>query len=59
MRDFAAAGGLCRYWCGMPGSASAIPLTFALFAPDGTKLECKYRLKDIIAATAKIKQLER
>lgn len=51
MRRFGELGGLCQYWCGMPQCASAIPLTFALFAPDGTEFECKYRLKDIYAAT--------
>lgn len=50
LREFGALGGLVQYWSGMPQSASAIPLTFALFAPDGTKLASNYRLKDIRAA---------
>jgi hypothetical protein len=55
MREFGSLGGLVQYWCGMPRCASSIPLTFALFAPDGTKLECSYRLKDIHAAIATLK----
>lgn len=50
LREFGALGGRCEYWCGVPNSASAIPLTFSLYAPDGTKLPCRYRLKDIKAA---------
>lgn len=50
MREFGHLGGLCQYWCGMPRSASAIPLTFSLFTPDGRKFNCDYRLKDILAA---------
>jgi len=46
-RRFGELGGLAQYWCGMPQSASAIPLTFALFAPNGDPLPCKYRLRDI------------
>src|SRR4029077_20634176 len=45
-------GGFVQWWSGYPQSASAIPLTFTLFAPDGTRLECSYRLKDILAAIA-------
>jgi hypothetical protein len=51
-RRFGELGGLVQYWCGMPRSASAIPLTFALFKPDGTPLPSHYRLKDIHAAIA-------
>ena len=50
LRRFGELGGKIRYWCGMPRSASAIPLTFALFKPDNSELPCKYRLKDIKAA---------
>lgn len=53
--EFAALGGRVQYWCGMPRCASAIPLTFALFAPDGRQLECNYRLKNIRAAIDSIK----
>lgn len=53
--EFGALGGLVQYWSGMPRCASAIPLTFALFSPDGEKLQCSYRLKDIIAATRLIR----
>lgn len=47
LREFGSLGGLIRYWCGVPRCASAIPLTFELFAPDGTSLPCRYRLRDI------------
>lgn len=50
LREFGALGGRCEYWCGLPNSASAIPLTFALYAPDGKQMPCNYRLKDIKAA---------
>jgi hypothetical protein len=50
MREFGALGGLCQYWCGMPKCASSIPLTFALFMPDGAQFPCGNRLKDIRAA---------
>jgi hypothetical protein len=52
LREFGALGGKCEYWCGVPHSHSAIPLTFALYKPDGTPLPCRYRLKDIKAAIA-------
>jgi len=52
IRDFAALGGQVEYWCGVPHSASAIPLTFGLYTPEGDELPCKYRLKDIRAAIA-------
>lgn len=54
-REFGALGGLAQYWSGMPRSASAIPLTFALYRPDGSKLPCSYRLKDIKAAIADLR----
>lgn len=48
LEDFAVAGGMAQDWGGVPKSRSAIPLTFALFLPDGSKLlDCQYRLKDI------------
>ena len=50
MRRFAALGGQVCDWGGVPQCHSSIGLTFELFAPDGTKLECEYRLKDIRAA---------
>lgn len=50
LRRFGELGGKIQYWGGVPRSASAIPLTFALFAPCGAQLECRYRLKDIRAA---------
>lgn len=52
MRQFGELGGLVDWWCGYPQCCSAIPLTFALFAPDGSELPCRYRLKDIRAAIA-------
>lgn len=45
-------GGKVIWWCGYPRCASAIPLTFSLHMPDGTKAHCNYRLKDIRAAIA-------
>lgn len=57
MREFGELGGQSQWWCGMPSCASAIPLTFTLVAPDGQKLECNYRLKDITAAVTFLKQL--
>lgn len=57
-REFGALGGLAQYWCGMPRSSSAIPLTFALFTPGGERMECNYRLKDIRAAIAVLRRQE-
>lgn len=50
LREFHDLGGLVRWWCGYPQSASAIPLTFELFRADGTALASEHRLKDIRAA---------
>ena len=50
LREFGDLGGKILWWCGMPRSTSAIPLTFALYTPTGEKLYCDYRLKDIRAA---------
>lgn len=55
LREFAAAGGRIRYWCGMPRCASATPLTFSLHRSDGSELPCSYRLKDIKAAIATLR----
>lgn len=52
LRRFGELGGQVRWWGGYPRSASAIPLTFGLFAPDGSKLPSRSRLKDIRAAIA-------
>lgn len=49
---FGELGGMIRYWCGVPRSASAIPLTFELFHPDGSKIPSNSRLKDIRKAIA-------
>jgi hypothetical protein len=56
LREFGALGGKCEYWCGVPNSASAIPLTFALYSPDGEKMPCDSRLKDIKAAIAVLRE---
>ena len=53
--EFGALGGRFKYYDGMPRSKSAIPLTFALLAPDGTELPSNSRLKDIRAAIATLK----
>lgn len=58
LRRFGELGGRIRYWCGVPRSASAIPLTFALFDPDGVQLPCSYRLKDILAAIATLEAMQ-
>lgn len=50
MHRFGDLGGTCRWRCGYPQSASAIPLTFVLFKPDGTKIPGGSRLKDVEAA---------
>ena len=50
LRRFGELGGKMIYWGGMPQSASAVPLCFQLFAPDGKELPCESRLKDIKAA---------
>lgn len=50
LREFGELGGLVRWWCGYPKSASAIPLAFVLFTPDGSELPGNSRLKDIRAA---------
>ncbi len=54
LRAFGDVGGQIIYWCGMPGSKSAIPLTFELIMPDGSRFVAAdggaYRLKDIRAA---------
>ena len=48
MDEFAALGGFAEDWGGVPQSKSAIPLTFALILPDGSRLpDCRYRLADI------------
>ena len=56
LREFGASGGLIVYWCGMPQCASAIPLAFTLHRPDGSRLPCDNRLKDIRAAIKILKQ---
>lgn len=50
LEEFGSLGGTIAWWCGYPRSASAIPLTFELFLPDGTKFPTNYRLKDIKAS---------
>ena len=54
LRKFGVLGGQVIYWCGVPRSHSAIPLTFELIAPDGRRLPGTSRLKDIKAAIAQI-----
>lgn len=56
LRRFGELGGVIEYWCGVPGSASAIPLTFSLYGPDGQKFACTSRLKDIRAAISDLEQ---
>jgi hypothetical protein len=59
LRIFGDLGGKIQYWSGVPRSASAIPLTFALFAPDGTKLPCNYRLRDITNAISLLQNTQK
>lgn len=56
LREFGRLGGKIQYWCGVPRSASAIPLTFSLHRPNGLELPCQYRLKDIRAAIETLKR---
>lgn len=57
LREFGRLGGQIQYWCGVPQSASAIPLTFGLFHPDGREIECDSRLKDIRAAIVLLREV--
>lgn len=43
---FGELGGRIEWFCGLPKSASAIPLTFRLYGPDGSVVG-RSRLKDI------------
>ncbi len=53
MDAFAILGGTVVDWDGVPMSKSAIPLTFVLYLPDGTRVPNQHsRLKDIKAAVA-------
>lgn len=54
LKRLAELGGSIKWWCGYPRSASAIPLTFELFRPDGSKFPSGYRLRDIEAAVAEL-----
>ena len=54
MHQFGELGGTSVWWCGYPRSRSAIPLTFTLIGPDGQKMPCDYRLKDIRAAVEQL-----
>lgn len=49
---FAVLGGKVKWWCGFPRSASAIPLCFGLYTPDGREIPGRSRLKDIRYAIA-------
>ena len=53
-RRFAELGGRIHWWCGYPRSASAIPLTFALYGPDGQELPSNSRLRDLHNAIASL-----
>lgn len=50
LRQFGQLGGKIIYYCGMPQSASAIPLTFEMVMPTGEVLPGNSRLKDIKTA---------
>lgn len=48
LKQFASLGGKIKWWCGMPRSASAIPLCFVLYDSEEKELEVgNERLKDI------------
>lgn len=54
LREFGELGGKIEYFCGVPQSASAIPLCFVLIMPDNSKFGSS-RLKDIRNAIKIIK----
>ena len=56
LREFGSLGGYCEYWCGVPRSASAIPLCFALYDRKGREIPGNSRLKDIKAAIKILKE---
>ena len=47
LREFGKLGGAVIWYCGVPQSASAIPLCFSLIMPDKSKFNGSSRLKDI------------
>lgn len=55
LRRLGELGGLVKHYCGVPRSASAIPLCFSILLPDGHEFPCDSRLKDLRAA---VKYLE-
>lgn len=58
LRELEPLGAKVAWWCGYPRSASAIPLTFAIYLPDGTHYPGNYRLKDIQGAVALLKSAQ-
>lgn len=58
MRSLANVGCTVVWWGGYPRSASAIPLCFVIYLPNGKKFNGHSRLKDIIAAKAAAEQEE-
>jgi hypothetical protein len=54
LRKFGELGGKVIWWCGVPRSASAIPLCFVLVMPDGFHYQGHSRLRDIKDAIAAI-----
>lgn len=55
LKEFGRLGGKITYYCGMPRSASAIPLCFVLHLPNGKEFNGRSRLKDIQQAISKAK----
>lgn len=55
MRSFGELGGQVIWYCGMPRSASAIPLCFTLVMPDGTERNGS-RLRDLRDAVAELEE---
>jgi len=56
LRTFGRLGGRMVWWGGYPRSASAIPLCFSLYTPDGLPITGGSRLKDIRRAVALLRE---
>lgn len=60
LRRFGELGGRIKYWGGHPSKGKmTYPVRFELYGPDGTKLPCNSRLKDIKAAIAALETEKR
>mgnify|MGYP001619541604 FL=1 len=50
VRELDRLGWRVQWWAGYPRSASAIPLTFTIYDPNGDKFPSSARLRDLTAA---------